>query len=173
MIRRKLSRVIIALAVVLVSSCARRSTASSDIEPTPGIASASITTIRRPTFYPHPGLEANKQGRLNVAVRIADHPTVGRRGTEVRIRINESDRPRVAIADTMGVARFDTLPAGNYRIERRHMGSPSIGDVRAPVTAGCETDVEIYVGVVSIGIAPPPTMRTRVVITTCPSNSSS
>jgi hypothetical protein len=35
------------------------------------------------------------------------------------------------------------------------------------VTAGCRTDVEIYLGMDFVGIAPPPPMPGRATITTC------
>lgn len=124
------------------------------------------TTIIRRTFgVPSADYVRLGIGRLDVVVRRAEQPTINLR-TRVAVRA-DSGRSIPKDSDSLGVVRFESLPAGSYRL----YVWGARGEPRVTVEPGCRTDVEFYQGTSFIGIAPPPDMKPRLIITTCPKSS--
>ena len=72
-----------------------------------------------------------------------------------------------ATANGNGVARFDSLPVGMYSVRVRRIGCNTTTFLSFHVRAGCRTDVEVYLSISLIGIAPPPPMPPRSSVTVC------
>jgi hypothetical protein len=122
--------------------------------------------ILRTSSYQDPGLASRRLGRLEIVVRSADRPAQSVAQGLVRIRAGEQGATTERLADERGIARFDSIAVGRYQVLVRAIGYGSATLV-APVSPGCRTDVETYIGIQAIGIAPPPPEPGRSVITTC------
>ena len=61
---------------------------------------------------------------------------------------------------------FDSLPIGQYEVIVRALGYSATRAV-VPVFPGCRTDVEAYIGIMYVGLAPPPPEKSLIRITTC------
>jgi hypothetical protein len=99
-------------------------------------------------------------------VRSADQPTQALPEAWVTIHGRERANPRPVVADQSGMVRFDTLTVGQYQVEVRRIGYGSTVST-VIVTGGCRVDLEVYIGILAIGIAPPPPMPGRAIVTTC------
>jgi hypothetical protein len=127
--------------------------------------SPTTTTITRESSYPDQALAARGLGRVELVVRSADHPTQTLPQSMVVLRSAARDSVR-AVSDERGLVRFDSLRIGTYEVAVRRIG---YGSTRGSVVVkpGCRTDVEVYVSIMAVGLAPPPPMPGRVVATTC------
>ncbi|QJR36654.1 hypothetical protein [Gemmatimonas groenlandica] len=136
-------------------------------EPEP-LNSPSAQTIRRGWSVVDDALAARQQGRLAIIVRSADHPlqTVSQARTQISL-VSGSTIATTPRLDSLGVAHFDSLTIGIYRITVTRLGYARVV-VDAPVELGCRTDVEVYVGMEAIGMNPPPPTFRRAVATLCP-----
>lgn len=126
-------------------------------------AEAGIMKIQRTFCAPDTGLARRGLGRLDVAVRRAEQPTMNLRQVGVPIR-RDSAPTVLRFSDSTGVAHFDSLPVGRYRISM--VGAPI--QLYVPILAGSRTEVEIWTGTLFLGMAPPPNMAGRAAVTTCP-----
>ena len=99
-------------------------------------------------------------------MRVADRPAQNIQQSTVSIRQADREVRRPMATDARGSARLDSVAVGQYQLIVRAIG---YGGARAtvPVFPGCRTDVEVYLGIFAIGIAPPPPQRSMVRITTC------
>src|SRR5688500_10280962 len=132
----------------------------------PGDSPAPPLMIYRESSYPDAELAAAGLGRLEIAVRSADRPAQSLPGALAILQLPATAQPRRAPADSLGVIRVDSLPIGTHVVQVVRIGYWRV-TVPGPVTAGCRTDVEVYLGVVAMGINPPPPTTRRPTITTC------
>jgi hypothetical protein len=105
---------------------------------------------------------------MAVVVRSADLPMQSL--MQARVQLQVGDAPQVAAsrsADSLGLAAFDTLAVGRYRVTVSRIGYAR-AVVFVPVEPGCRTDLEIYIGMLAVGIDPPPPTPMRAVATLCP-----
>jgi hypothetical protein len=123
--------------------------------------------IYRNTSWEDPELGGKGLGRLEVVVRVADRPTQVVQGADVWVRPDgDTGRSRRRLTDLKGVVTFDSAAVGSYEMIIRAIGY-GVGHAQVVVSPGCRTDVEVYIGVFAIGIAPPPPEPARVRVTTC------
>lgn len=126
---------------------------------------ADVTLVRRTFVAPSPDYVRLGLGRVDVVLRRAEQPTVNLRGIQFSLHRDSTNTIIRPASDSLGVVRFDSLPVGQYTVQ----GVVAPIQVQVSVEAGCRTDVELYQGTSFIGIAPPPNMRARATVTTCPS----
>jgi hypothetical protein len=131
----------------------------------PAGGASGPTTIFREASYEDADLAARGRGRLEVVVRASDRPTQALPEAQILIRITTRDTLR-RVTDQQGLARFDSVPVGNHEMLVRRIGY-GVARAEVPIKPGCRTDVETYIAMSMIGIAPPPPMPGRVTITTC------
>ena len=156
------------ISLILLSACVTRPhtetpAAASDV----GVESPRPAIILRNTSWIDDSLAAKRLGRLEIVVRVADRPTnhvssparviLRQAGREVRASLN---------IDSRGMATYDSLPVGQYEVIVRAMAYAATRAV-VPVFPGCRTDVEAYIGIMAVGIAPPPPEKSAIRITTC------
>lgn len=132
----------------------------------PADSSARPTLIYRGTSYTDDALAALGLGRLEFAIRSAGRPTQVIPQAYVIIRAGDQASPRRLLSDQRGIAAYDSIAVGRYQVVVRAMGYAS-ATFEAAVSPGCRTDVEVYIGVMAMGIAPPPPEPSRAVITMC------
>ena len=101
---------------------------------------------------------------LEVVVRAADPPLHVLREAQVLIRTTRDTIARVT--NQQGLARFDSLPVGEYEVVVRRIGYDVARGV-VPIKPGCQTDVEADISMQMLGINPPPSKPGRLTITTC------
>ena len=168
-----MQRVLRLAAALLLTACASRQNVATE-EPRAVVpvyqqatedTSSRSTLIYRTTSYPDPELAARGLGRLEITVRVADRPTQTIHQALVSIRAGEAAAKQL-LTDQRGIVQFDSIAVGRYQLVVRRIGyGPA--KLEAPVSPGCRTDVEVYIGVSAIGIAPPPPEPGRSTITTC------
>jgi hypothetical protein len=152
--------------LLLLPGCLMRG-ASTDTAAGEGIESPRPTIILRQTSWIDDSLAARRLGRLEIVARVADRPTNNISSTgRVLIRQAGHDVRAPRNLDERGMAGFDSLPIGQYEVIVRAMGYAG-ARVVVPLFPGCRTDVEAYVGIMAVGIAPPPPEKSRIRITTC------
>lgn len=109
-------------------------------------------------------------GHLSVAVRAVDDPTDGLLRATIRVwRVGVDStrfRRREASADTLGIARFDSLPAGDWRVEGFRIGYKRHSIIVQSVP-GCRTVVELYLALSPSCLFECTTTAPRSVVTTC------
>ena len=149
-------------ALIVVNACATTQSAPS---PPEGPGRTSATTIVRETSFEDSELAAGGRGRLELLVHSTDRPTQVLPQAYALLRRPGRDSLWRS-TDEHGLARFDSLPIGEYELVVRRIG---YGSARAQVQIkpGCRTDGEVYISVSAIGISPGPPPPGRVVITTC------
>lgn len=158
--------------VVLLIACASRQSVPDGYLPVtvyedaPADSSARSTLIYRRNSYTDDGLAALGLGRLEFAVRSAGRPTQVIPQAYVIIRAGEQAPPQRLLSDQRGIAAYDSIAVGRYQVVVRAIGYVAAA-FEAPVSPGCRTDVEVYIGVMALGIAPPPPEPSRAIITTC------
>jgi hypothetical protein len=156
--------------LLVIAACSSRQAQPVAVVPVAGVSQARENPPPEIILLNHswedPELAARGLGRLEVSVRAADRPAQAIVGALVSLRIDGRDARRPVQADQRGVALFDSVAVGRYELLVRAIG---YGSARAPVPVapGCRTDVEAYIGIQAIGIAPPPPEPGRVRITTC------
>jgi len=126
------------------------------------------TMVQRAVSFPDAELAARHLGRVDVAIRSADRPTQALGAALVTLRLADHAPVRRVTQDGDGVARFDTLPSGQYELRVERIGYYAANLV-VPITDGCRIDVEVYLSVQFVGLVeattPQPTGRST--ITTC------
>ena len=155
------------LLLVLLPACLTRNTSTDTAASTDDIESPKPAIILRQTSWIDDSLAARGLGRLEIVARVADRPT-NNVSSPGRILLRQAGRevraPRNL--DERGVAIFDSLPVGQYEVIVRAIGY-SASRAIVPVFPGCRTDVEAYIGIMAVGIAPPPPEKSLIRITTC------
>lgn len=149
---------------VTLLACAASSKAPENSATSPG--GASSTVILRPISFADATLAAGGLGRLDVVMRSAERPTQSLEGASVLLVRVPHDTLRRMTTDARGLVPFDSLPVGSYRVTVRRIGYWR-ADAQASVSAGCRTDLEVYVGLQATGFGDLPRMQTRTVATTC------
>jgi hypothetical protein len=153
--------------LAMLSACASRGTTADPVVSADGMESPRPQIILRKTSWIDDSLAARGLGRLEVAVRVADRPTHNVSTARVRIRQASRDVRPAILLDARGVASLDSLPVGQYELIVLAMGHAPTRAV-VPVFPGCRTDVEVYVGIMSVGLSPqPPPEKSVFRITTC------
>ena len=148
------------LPVIASLACASRPAAR------PAQGAPAETTIVRTASFEDPELESRRLGRLEIVVRSADRPTQALEGALVSVSSTPRDSLR-RMTNVAGLAQFDSIPVGTYQVLVRRIGyATARGSV--DVKPGCRTDVEAYVGLMAVGLDPPPPMPGRIAVTTCP-----
>jgi len=126
------------------------------------------TMVQRAVSFPDAELAARHLGRVDVAIRSADRPTQALGAALVTLRLADHAPVRRVTQDGDGVARFDTLPSGQYELRVERIGYYA-ANLLVPITDGCRIDVEVYLSVQFVGLieatTPQPTGRST--ITTC------
>ena len=149
------------LTFLAVAACSsRRAAQESEV-----LAPSALTTILRETSFEDPDLAARNMGRLEIVVRSADRPTQALPSAAVLVRVNGRDSLQ-RLTDQQGLVRLDSVPVGDHEIMVRRIGY-AVARASVPVKRGCRTDAEVYISIAAIGIAPPPSMPTRITVTTC------
>jgi hypothetical protein len=131
-------------------------------------AAEMMQVIRRTWSAPDTTLVARSEGRLAVVVRSADQPF--QELVQARVQIATSDGAKMiasASVDSAGFVVFDPLGVGRYRVIVSRLGSAT-AVFTVPVESGCRTDLEVYIGMRFIGMAPPPPTPARAAATLCP-----
>ena len=158
-----LSRTMVCITLV---ACASRPAVPDD---NPPLASGyrPPEVIVRNTSWEDPELAARGLGRLEFSVRVADRPAQKVAQAQVQVKLRGAETPwRQIMTDEQGLARIDSIAVGRYELRVRAIGyAPAHSE--AVVSPGCRTDVEVYIGVSAIGIAPPPPEPGRTRVTTC------
>jgi hypothetical protein len=112
-------------------------------------------------------LAAKGLGRMEVVVRVADRPAESVQQALVSIKMTEDVTPaKQKLSNDKGVVEFDSIAVGKYQLVVRAIGYGA-AKAEIPVSPGCRTDVEAYIGRQAIGLGVPPTEPSRVRITTC------
>ena len=123
--------------------------------------------IYRNTSWEDPELATKGLGRLEVVVRVADRPAQVVQSANVSIRLVGATGPsRQLFTDQRGVAAFDAGAVGRYDMIVRAIGY-GVAQAQVSVSPGCRSDVEVYIGIFAVGIAPPPPEPSRIRVTTC------
>lgn len=125
---------------------------------------SNVSVVVREASFEDSELAARGLGRLEVVVRSMDRPTQVLPEAQVLLRTRR-DSLRGA-TDQRGLARFDSVSVGELELIVRRIGY-GIARATIQIKPGCRTDVEAYIALSAIGIAPPPPMPGRVAITTC------
>lgn len=124
------------------------------------------TVIYRETSYPEDSLAARGLGTIALVVRVADQPLRVVANAIVLVRASADGRDTQRVADERGQVQFDSVVVGRRQITVRAIGYGQ-AKFEALVVPGCRSDIEVYIGVQAMGIAPPPPQPGRAVITTC------
>jgi hypothetical protein len=136
---------------------AREVTSAVDPEP---------TIIFRTSSYPDAELASRGLGTIAVVVRVAEQPLRVVANARILVSTTNAGRDSERMTDDRGQAQFDSIAVGRQQVTVRAIGyGPA--KLEAPISPGCRTDIEVYIGIQAIGIAPPPPQPGRVVITTC------
>ena len=107
--------------------------------------------VQRAVSFPDAELAARHLGRVDVAIRSADRPTQALGAALVTLRLADHPPVRRVTQDGDGVARFDTLPSGQYELRVERIGYYAANLV-VPITDGCRIDVEVYLSVQFVGL---------------------
>jgi len=153
------------LCAIVMAACASHQASPNDQPREPDYRPPEV--ILRNTSWEDAELAAKGLGRMEVVVRVADRPAQTIQQALVEIGLaGERNASKKVLTDQSGVARFDSIAIGQYRLTVRAIG---YGNARseATVSGGCRTDVEAYIGRAAIGIAPPPPEPGRMRVTTC------
>ncbi len=154
------------LLLVLLSACASRGTTADPVVSDDGMETPRPVLVLRTTSWIDDSLAAKKLGRLEVVMRVADRPTNNVSMGRVRVRRDGRDVVPPRNFDARGFVLFDSIPIGQYELIALAMGHSPTRTI-VPVFPGCRTDVEMYAGILSVGISPPPPEKSAVRITTC------
>ena len=154
------------LTCIIVAACASRQAVPND-NAQPGNGHRPPEVIVRNTSWEDPELAAMGLGRLEFAIRVADRPAQKVAQAQVLVKLSGAAGPwRQLVTDEQGIARLDSIAVGRYELRVRAIGyAPAQSE--ATVSPGCRTDVEVYIGISAMGIAPPPPEPGRVRVTTC------
>ena len=152
-------------ATVMAAACASHQASPNDLPREPDYRPPEV--ILRRTSWEDPELAAKGLGRMEVVVRVADRPaqTIQQALVDIRL-VGEGNASKKVLTDQSGVARFDSIAIGTYQLTVRAIGYETARS-EATVSGGCRTDVEAYLGIFTIGIAPPPPEPGRMHVTTC------
>jgi hypothetical protein len=114
-----------------------------------------------------PELAAKGLGRMEVVVRVVDRPAQSVQQALVSIdRTDDLTPAKRKLSNEKGVVEYDSIAVGTYQLLVRAIGYAS-ARAEIPVSPGCRTDVEVYIGRQAIGLGVPPTEPSRLRITTC------
>jgi hypothetical protein len=154
------------LGCIVLAACATRQAVPIDDAPREsGYRPPEV--ILRNTSWQDPELAARGLGRLELVVRAGDRPTQTVANAYVNVRLAGTGNAwKQLVADAQGVARLDSIVVGRYELTVRAVGYGSARS-EATVSPGCRTDVEVYIGLAAVGIAPPPPEPGRMRVTTC------
>jgi hypothetical protein len=159
-----MNKPVVLLALLVLCGCrpAARSTSPA----------AMMTVIRTNSLVDSADLRAGRT-KLTVVVRTVDEPSIALAHATVRVwRVGADSVQQARLetpADTFAVARFDALPAGNWRVEGSQIGY-SRHRVAIRSNPGCHTVVELYLARSINCLFTCPTTPPRAVITTCVSD---
>lgn len=155
------------LILLLLAACASRGASTDAALVDDGVESPKAVLILRDKSWIDDSLAAKRLGRLEIVTRVADRPT-SNVSSAGRVLVRQAGRdvraPRNL--DGRGMVTFDSLPIGQYEVIVRALGHSATRAV-VPVFPGCRTDVEAYIGIMYVGLAPPPPERSSIRITTC------
>jgi carboxypeptidase family protein len=152
---------------LVLGACASRQSAPNDVDGPRGSDYRPPEVILRNTSWEDPELAARGLGRLEFVVRVADRPAQVVADAQVSVKpAGVGNAWQQVMADANGVARLDSIAVGRYELTVRRIGYGPLKS-EAVVSPGCRTDVEAYIGVSAVGIAPPPPEPGRVRVTTC------
>lgn len=133
-------------------------------------APTATSIILRTQGFRDSSLARARLGHVSVVVRAVDDPTDGLLRATVRVwRVGvDSTRfgRREASADTLGVARIDSLPEGDWRVEGFRIGYKRYNIIVRSVP-GCRTVVELYLAYAPFCEFECTTTAPRSVVTTC------
>jgi hypothetical protein len=127
-------------------------------------AVGTTTTILREASSKDADLARRGRGRLQVIVRATDPPLHVLQEAQVLIRTTRDTVARVT--DQQGLARFDSIPVGEYELVVRRIGYDVARGI-VPIRPGCQTDVEADISMQMLGINPPTPKPGRVTVMTC------
>jgi hypothetical protein len=159
------------LCVVLLMACsARQAPVQVYTEPPQDPVYRPAEVIVRNTSWEDPELAAKGLGRMEFVVRVSGRPaqTISQALVDVR-HVRDAGRGKRASTNDRGVATFDSLAVGRYQLTVRAIGYASAKSEMI-VLPGCRTDIEVYIGVQALGLAPPPPEPSHTRVTTCRSN---
>ncbi len=162
------NKFLVILGVTALVGCHRAQQQAKVAQPEAEVAQPDIAVIRRTFGAPNPEYVRLGWGRVDIVLRLAEQPTLNIRGIYLIVKRDSAETSIRRVADSLGVVRFDSLPVGRYTVQ----GMLAPIHFKLNVEAGCRTDVELYQGTAFIGIAPPPNMPPRAIITTCPTSAS-
>ena len=150
---------------ILVAGCASRQMTPGPVSSQPSPPPQEL--ILRGTSWEDPELAARGLGRMEVVVRVADRTaeTVVQALVSITL-IGKGTPAKQLLSNDKGVVEFDSIAVWQYQLLVRAIGYGS-ASAEVPVSPGCRTDVEAYIGRQAIGINPPPAEPSRVRITTC------
>lgn len=153
--------------LVLLTACLTRSAPTDTAASTEGVESPKPELVFRQTSWIDDSLAARRLGRLEIVARVADRPT-NNVSSSGRVLLRQAGREVRAPQnlDARGMATIDSLPVGQYEVIVRAMGYSATRAI-VPVFPGCRTDVEAYIGIMAVGIAPLPPEKSLIRITTC------
>lgn len=152
--------------VLILLSAACISQQSPPVDVASQSANPPVEVVLRNTSWEDPELAAKGLGRLEVVVRAADRPAQVIQNAMVQVKLVGDYPPKQKLTDQRGIALFDSTSVGNYEITIKAIGYGSAYG-RITVSPGCRTDAEVYIGVVAIGLDPPPREPSRIRLTTC------
>ena len=153
------------LGLALAAACASYQSPPPESSAQPATPPPEV--IYRNTSWEDPELAAKGLGRLEVVVRVADRPAQVVQSANVSIRLVGATGPsRQLYTDQRGVAAFEAGAVGRYDLIVRAIGY-GVAQTQVSVSPGCRSDVEVYIGIFAVGIAPPPPEPSRIRVTTC------
>jgi len=160
-------RVILAVAGILLVACSKQRATIPIYEPAQAAPEyPKPTIIYRTSSYPNDELAARGIGTLAFVVRVSEQPLRVVANAQVLVRLSESHIQTTRMSDERGQVTFDSVAVGQREVWVRAIGYGQ-AKFAAPVSPGCRTDVEVYIGIQAIGIASGPPQPGRAVITTC------
>ncbi len=152
---------------VILTACASRQAEPNDVPAAPETGYQPPEVVLRIKSWEDPELAARGLGRLEVVVRVADRPAQTIANAYVNAKLAGAGNAwKQVLTDGQGIARLDSLAVGRYELTVRAIGYGTAKS-EAPISPGCRTDVEAYIGLAAIGIAPPPPEPGRMRVTTC------
>ncbi len=152
------------LCVVFLAACASRGKTPEYTSLRPRLVAPKV--IYRAFSFVDPKLVARGIGSLYVVSRSGDRPTQLMPYWNVQLVKSPHDTIGRFDSDERGLVQFDALAAGTYDVLIRRVGI-AWGLMRVEVVAGCRTDLEAYMGVISYGPGGIPITPTRAVATMC------
>ena len=156
-----------ALILLVLFACTSRGVSTDAAVVEDGVESPRPELSLRNRSWIDDSLAAKRLGRLEIVARVADRPTSNVSSTgRVFVRQAGRDVRAPQNLDGRGMVTFDSLPIGQYEVIVRALGHSATRAVVA-VFPGCRTDVEAYIGIMYVGLAPPPPERSSIRITTC------